>query len=61
MKGTIATIITAAIIGLFGCIILAPCLLTLTEGENGEMTIWNFVGIAYTIALVAVAKRVRWF
>lgn len=34
--------------------VLAPCLLTFSEGLNGEPTIWNFVGLAYTAFLVWV-------
>lgn len=32
-------------------IAISPCMLILTEGEDGGITIWNFVGIAYLIVL----------
>lgn len=41
--------ITALII--ISIIAIAPCMLILTEGEDGSITIWNFVGLAYLIVL----------
>ncbi len=37
-------------------IIFAPVLLALTEGENGEPTIINLIGLVYLSLLIAVAK-----
>ena len=30
--------------------------LSFTEGENGEMTIWNWIGLAYAVLVVVVLK-----
>lgn len=37
----------------------APCLLIFSESQDGAITIWNFVGIIYTIALVMVVKTIH--
>ena len=33
---------------------LSPCLLVFTEGKDGGITIWNFVGIAYILGVIAI-------
>lgn len=38
-------------------ILMAPCLLAVSVGRNGEPTLWNLVGIAYTAAWVYYLRR----
>ena len=40
-----------------GMIVVAPCLLMFTEGEDGGMTIWNVVGLAYMVGLIMLVKH----
>lgn len=44
---------------LLGALIVSPCLLIVSQGEDGEPTIWNLIGLAYTFALVAVVKKLK--
>ena len=37
-------------------VIFLPVTLIFTEGENGEMTIWNWIGLAYAVLVVIVLK-----
>lgn len=50
----IAQFVVLALIYLLVLVLFAPVLLIITEGPNGEITIWNFLGIAYLLAWVAV-------
>ncbi|MBQ8676013.1 MAG: hypothetical protein IJ528_07285 [Bacteroidaceae bacterium] len=50
----IAQFVVLALIYLFVLVLFAPVLLIITEGPDGGITIWNFVGIAYALAWVAV-------
>ena len=50
----IAQFVILALIYLFVLVLFAPVLLIITEGPDGGITIWNFVGIAYLMAWVAV-------
>lgn len=50
----IAQFVVLALIYLFVLVLFAPILLIITEGPDGGITIWNFVGIAYALAWVAV-------
>lgn len=50
----IAQFVVLALIYLFVLVLFAPVLLIITEGPDGGITIWNFVGIAYLMAWVAV-------
>lgn len=50
----IAQFVILALIYLFVLVLFAPVLLIITEGPDGGITIWNFVGIAYLLAWVAV-------
>ena len=38
-------------------ILVAPCLLAVSCGLDGEPTVWNFVGIAYIAAWVIYLKK----
>ena len=40
-------------------IVLLPCLLTISEGVNGQPTIWNLIGLVYMAALVVAVKKLR--
>lgn len=51
--------IEMAAVLLLGVVIIAPCALILSEGNNGEPTIWNFIGIAYMFALVAIVRKLN--
>lgn len=45
---------------LVAMLVLAPCFLTFTESEEGHPTIWNVIGIVYSIALcLTIAKILR--
>lgn len=35
-------------------ILLSPCLLIFTEGKDGGITVWNFVGIAYLLGVIGI-------
>ena len=35
-------------------ILLSPCLLIFTEGRDGGITVWNFVGIAYLLGVIGI-------
>ena len=48
----IAQFVILALIYLFVLVLFAPVLLIITEGPDGGITIWNFVGIAYAIVWV---------
>ena len=50
----IAQFVVLALIYLCVLVLFAPVLLIITEGPDGGITIWNFVGIAYLLAWVAV-------
>lgn len=50
----IAQFLVLALIYLFVLVLFAPVLLIITEGPDGGITIWNYVGIAYLLAWVAV-------
>ena len=50
----IAQFVILALIYLIVLVLFAPVLLIITEGPDGGITIWNFVGIAYLMAWVAV-------
>ena len=47
----LAILLVAVCIGIF-----LPVTLIFTEGENGEMTIWNWIGLAYAVLVVVVLK-----
>ena len=34
-----------------------PCLLILSEGRDGELTVWNFIGLAWAVGLVWAVRR----
>lgn len=36
--------------------IAAPVLLIFSTGKDGQHTVWNFVGIAYLLLLIAAGK-----
>lgn len=48
----IAQFVVLALIYLFVLVLFAPVLLIISEGPDGGITIWNFVGIAYVVAWV---------
>lgn len=48
----IAQFLVLALIYLFVLVLFAPVLLIISEGPDGGVTIWNFVGIAYLLAWV---------
>ena len=48
----IAQFVVLALIYLFVLVLFAPILLIITEGPDGGITIWNFVGLAYALAWV---------
>lgn len=50
----IAQYLVLAPIYLFVLVLFAPVLLIVSEGPDGGITIWNFVGITYLLAWVAV-------
>ena len=35
-------------------ILFSPCLLIFTEGKDGGITVWNFVGIAYLLGVIGI-------
>lgn len=42
---------------IIGCIICAPCFLLFTTGSEGQVTVWNFVGLAYSAAVVLTVRH----
>ena len=49
-----AQFLVLALIYLLVVVLFTPVLFIITEGPDGGITIWNFVGIAYLLAWVAV-------
>ena len=45
------------ILGLALVALCAPCLLVLFEGHDGELTILNFVGLAWCVILYGIFKK----
>ena len=37
--------------------VCAPCLLTFSVGDDGNLTVWNFVGVAYAAILFQGFKK----
>lgn len=37
-------------------IMVAPCLLVFSVGKDGELTVWNLVGLAWMVVLFGVFK-----
>lgn len=35
-----------------------PCFLIFSSGNDGELTVWNFVGIGWTCVLAIILKKV---
>ena len=35
-----------------------PCFLIFSQGSDGELTVWNFIGIGWTCVLAIVLKKV---
>lgn len=35
-------------------VLLSPCLLIFTEGRDGGITVWNFVGIVYLLGVIGI-------
>lgn len=40
-------------------ILLSPILLIFTEGRDGSITVWNFVGIAYLLGIICIIGYTR--
>ena len=38
-------------------LLMIPALLTFTEGEDGGVTVWNFVGLAYSAVWVYIINK----
>lgn len=45
------------ILGLALVALCAPCLLVFSEGDDGELTILNFVGLAWFVILYGIFKK----
>lgn len=43
---------------LIGCIVCIPCFLTFTTGSEGQPTIVNLIGFAYSVALVLTVRYI---
>jgi len=52
-KSVLSTIIAISA-WLVVMVLLSPCLLTFTEGRDGGITVWNFVGIIYTLGVIGI-------
>ena len=39
-------------------VLCLPCFLIFSSGNDGELTVWNFVGIGWTCVLAIVLKKV---
>lgn len=51
---SVLRIIIAIAAWLVVMILLSPCLLIFTEGKDGGITVWNFVGIAYLLGVIGI-------
>ena len=38
-------------------VLVAPCLLILSVGNDGELTVWNFVGLAWAFGIFLLFRR----
>lgn len=45
------------ILGLALVALCAPCVLVFSVGHDGELTIWNFVGLAWCVILYGIFKK----
>ena len=52
------TMITIAV-GIVVVVLLSPTLLIFSEGKDGSITIWNFVGIGHLLLIVWLAGKVN--
>ena len=43
---------------LIGAIVFIPCFLTFTKGSEGQPTIVNLIGFAYSVALVLTVRYI---
>ena len=57
MSNVIEFVLTAGFFAVL-FIICLPTLLIFSEGHDGEITVWNFVGIAWLLILVKIAHYV---
>lgn len=55
IKKLYGAVLTAAMI-IALLVLAAPCLLIFCEGNDGNPTVWNFVGIAWLVGLAIVFK-----
>lgn len=55
IKKLYGAVLTAAMI-IAMLVLAAPCLLIFCEGNDGNPTVWNFVGIAWIVGLAVVFK-----
>ena len=46
-------------VGIVVMVLLSPTLLIFSEGKDGSITIWNFVGIGYLLLIVWLAGKVN--
>ena len=46
--------LTACMLALM--VLVAPCLLVFSVGKDGELTVWNLVGLAWMVVLFGVFK-----
>lgn len=46
-----------SILGLALLALCAPCFLVFSVGHDGELTIWNFVGLAWCLILYGIFKK----
>ena len=45
------------ILGLALVALCAPCVFVFSVGHDGELTIWNFVGLAWCLILYGIFKK----
>jgi hypothetical protein len=55
VKKVYGYVLTAILIAALG-LLCAPCLLIFTTGTDGELTIWNIVGLVWMAGLVIFFK-----
>ena len=46
--------LTASLLALF--VMVAPCFLIFSVGKDGELTVWNFVGMLWCLLVVGLFK-----
>lgn len=57
MAKRVISVLQLVLLGVVLVAMCAPCLLMFSEGRDGELTVWNVVGLAWAAALAWAVGR----